>query len=134
MILITGASGQLGTAVAQTAEKRGIPFISTDSATLDITDKTAVENYICELRPDAVIHCAAFTDVNGAEDKKEICETINVTGSENVACACEKAGAKMIYISTEYVFNGRKQGEYLPADKTDPLSVYGKTKRDGESQ
>ncbi|MCQ2463142.1 MAG: dTDP-4-dehydrorhamnose reductase [Clostridia bacterium] len=132
MILITGASGQLGQAVAQTAEKRNIPFVCTDADTLDITDSAETEKVICSLCPEAVINCAAFTDVNGAESKKELCEKINVAGAKNLAVACEKAGARLVHISTDYVFNGRKNGTYEPEDETDPLSVYGKTKRDSE--
>lgn len=133
MILITGARGQLGQAVARAAQERNIPFVCTDSDTLDITDEAATEKYICDLRPDAVIHCAAFTDVNGAQQQPEKCRRVNTDGTKNVAVACEKSGAKLLYISTEYVFNGRKNGVYEPDDETDPLSVYGLTKRDGEN-
>lgn len=131
-ILVTGAAGQLGQDVVKEAEKRGHKVIPADLAEFDITDDAATEKFICGKKPDCVIHCAAYTAVNRAEEEESLCYAVNVSGTRNVASACKKTGAKMIYPSTDYVFNGKETGFYTPESRPDPLSVYGRTKYQGE--
>ena len=131
-ILVTGAKGQLGTDVLKELSSRNIQHKGTDIDNLDITDKDAVTNTILDYRPDAVIHCAAYTAVDKAEDEPELCRKINEDGTRYIAEACEQAGAKMLYISTDYVFPGTGEHFYKPSDPTDAISVYGKTKLAGE--
>lgn len=131
-ILVTGANGQLGYDVLKALLARGIEGIPADIAEFDITDAQATERFIRGCRPDAVIHCAAYTAVDKAEDDAERCRLINETGTENVARACRKVDAKMVYISTDYVFPGTGDAYYETDAPTDPLSVYGKTKLAGE--
>lgn len=131
-ILVTGANGQLGHDILLNLAARGIDGISADIAAFDITQATATEQFIAAHQPDAVIHCAAYTAVDKAEDDVELCRLINVTGTKNVARACQKADAKMVYISTDYVFPGTGDTPYETYSSTGPLSVYGKTKLAGE--
>jgi len=131
-ILVTGAKGQLGTDVLKELSSRNIQHKGTDIDNLDITDKDAVTNTILDYRPDAVTHCAAYTAVDKAEDEPELCRKINEDGTRYIAEACEQAGAKMLYISTDYVFPGTGEHFYKPSDPTDAISVYGKTKLAGE--
>ena len=137
---VTGVGGQLGYDVINELKRRGYEAIGsdiTDSADiqLDITDKTAVERVLTEIKPDAVIHCAAWTAVDAAEDEenKEKVYAVNVTGTRNIAEVCKKNNCKMIYISTDYVFNGQGT-EPWQADCKDfaPLNYYGQTKLEGE--
>lgn len=132
-ILITGARGMLGQDLAPILEDEGFEVIETSSKTLDITNKNQVKKVIKEEKPDYVVHCAAYTDVDGAEENVEAATKINVEGTENIAKACRENGSTLIYISTDYVFDGEKKEPYLPTDKTNPLNIYGKTKLDGES-
>jgi len=137
-ILVTGAAGQLGTDVINELEKRkinyiGIDVVQKDNITaLDITDKGAVREFFVRERPQGVIHCAAYTAVDMAEDEAEICFKVNVEGSENIAKACNEIGAEMIYLSTDYVFAGEGDVPYEPDVPKNPLSVYGKSKLAGE--
>lgn len=131
-ILVTGANGQLGHDVLMNLAARGIDGIPADIAEFDITQAAASEQFITAHRPDAVIHCAAYTAVDKAEDDADLCRLINVTGTENIARACQKINAKMIYISTDYVFPGTGDTPYETSEQTAPLSTYGKTKLDGE--
>lgn len=131
-ILVTGANGQLGYDVLKTLAARDIEGIPADIAEFDITDARAAERYILDCRPDAVVHCAAYTAVDKAEDDAERCRLINETGTENVARACGKADAKMVYISTDYVFPGKGEAFNETDAPTGPLSVYGKAKLAGE--
>lgn len=139
-VFVTGVGGQLGYDVMNELKRRGYEAIGsdiTDSADiqLDITDKTAVERVLTEINPDAVIHCAAWTAVDAAEDEenKEKVYAVNVTGTRNIAEVCKKNNCKMIYISTDYVFNGQGS-EPWQADCKDfaPLNYYGQTKLEGE--
>lgn len=132
-IIVTGAEGQLGTDVMLALRERGIEGIGVDRSDFDITDAAATEAFITAEKPDGVIHCAAFTAVDKAESERELCFAVNVTGSENVACACEKCGAKCLYISTDYVFGGDEPDEYEPDDKKSPVNYYGETKLAGEN-
>jgi dTDP-4-dehydrorhamnose reductase len=131
-ILVTGANGQLGHDILLNLAARGIDGIPADIADFDITQAAATEQFIAAHQPDAVIHCAAYTAVDKAEDDAEVCQLINVTGTENIACACQKINAKMVYISTDYVFPGTGDIPYETSAQTAPLSIYGKTKLVGE--
>jgi len=131
-ILVTGARGQLGYDVVKELSHRNIPHKGIDFDDCDITDKDAVFTTIEEYAPTAVIHCAAYTAVDKAEDEPELCREINEDGTRNIAKACKLINAKMIYISTDYVFPGTGNNFYKPTDTAGPLSVYGKTKLAGE--
>lgn len=133
-VLITGATGQLGTELQKLLEKRDIDFDALGSKSLDITDSKAVNEYFDKNHPNIVCHCAAYTAVDKAEKEcKELDENVNVNGTRNVAEACRKYGALMFYVSTDYVFSGyRIAGEYLPTDPTGPVNEYGRTKLLGE--
>lgn len=152
-ILVTGVAGQLGHDVMNELAKRNIDGVGSDIAqeysgiadnspvtsmpyvSLDITDSAAVSRVIGEIKPDAVIHCAAWTAVDLAEDedKKDKVYAVNVKGTENIAAACKEVDAKMLYLSTDYVFNGKGEEPWKPDCKDyEPLSVYGKTKLEGE--
>jgi len=134
MILLTGANGQLGTEIRKLFDEEKINYTATDVDEMDITNVDSVTTVFNKVRPDVVFHCAAYTAVDKAEDEgKELDYQINVNGTKNIAEAAEKIGATLIYISTDYVFDGtKKDGEYLPDDKTNPQSQYGRTKRLGE--
>ena len=134
MILVTGANGQLGHDVVRELNRRNIENIGLLRSDLDITDFLKVDEYISSKMPEAVIHCAAYTAVDKAEDEEELCYTTNVTATENIAKACKANDIKMMYISTDYVFPGDGQNEYETEDKTGPLGVYGKTKLEGENK
>ena len=123
-ILITGAKGQLGMALAKLLPQA----VLTDTDMLDITNYNKVQSFIKNNQITTIINCAAFTAVDKAEDEKEKAYSVNVIGSENLA----KTGCKLIHISTDYVFDGKMYRPYTPEDKTNPLSIYGKTKRQGE--
>ncbi|MFZ2715521.1 MAG: dTDP-4-dehydrorhamnose reductase, partial [Streptococcus suis] len=135
MILITGANGQLGTELRYLLDERGVEYVAADVAEMDITDAEKVDAFFAEVKPSVVYHCAAYTAVDMAEDEgKELNYKINVTGSENVAKAAAKYGATLVYISTDYVFNGELPvgQEWQVDDQPDPQSEYGRTKRLGE--
>lgn len=132
MIIVTGVKGQLGYDVVKELNRRNIPCKGIDIEELDITDSSAVMSYITSEDPEAVIHCAAYTAVDKAEDDVEKCTAVNVNGTENIALACKKIGAKMMYFSTDYVFPGDGEKEYEVNDKKAPQSVYGRTKLEGE--
>jgi len=138
MILVTGAAGQLGNDVIEELNKRSIRHIgidlvaSNDIDALDITDAKAVKTYINNKKPQCIIHCAAYTAVDKAEDEPELCFKINAEGTENVACACKEINAEMIYISTDYVFDGKGDIPYETDAVKAPVSSYGKSKLAGE--
>lgn len=130
--LVTGANGQLGQEVVQKLNSLNYSFSAYDSAEMDILDKNKVQDVFKEDQPDVVFHCAAYTAVDKAEDEKELNWAVNVDGTRNIAEACKEQGALMIYISTDYVFDGTKKSEYLESDETNPKNEYGKAKRAGE--
>lgn len=134
MILLTGGNGQLGSELRHLLEAQGAEYISTDSKELDITDAEKTLAYITKLNPDVVYHCAAYTAVDKAEDEgKELDEKINVDGTRNVAIAAKAVDATLVYISTDYVFDGTKKDEmYKTDDVTNPQNEYGRTKLLGE--
>jgi dTDP-4-dehydrorhamnose reductase len=129
-VLVTGGSGQLGTALAET--NPGYQIELTDVDTMDITNPGLIEEKFVAFRPDFLIHGAAMTNVDGCEDSPEVAELVNATATRYLAEACIRYGVKMIYVSTDYVFDGTKVGAYTPKDKPKPMSVYGRTKLAGE--
>lgn len=134
MILITGGNGQLGTELRYLLREQELEFVATDAQELDITDAQATMTYIKELAPELIYHCAAYTAVDKAEaEGKEIDEQVNVDGTRNVALAAKAVGATVVYISTDYVFDGtKKDGEYQVDDTPNPQNEYGRTKLLGE--
>lgn len=133
-ILITGVRGQLGHDVQEELEKSGEYLIfACDKEEFDLTDSCQIEKYILENKPDAIIHCAAYTAVDKAEDEKELCRKINSEAPLTIAKSAEKLGAKMIYISTDYVFGGDGEAPYEIDSEKNPQNVYGKTKLQGEN-
>ena len=131
-VLVTGVKGQLGHDVMNELALRGIEGIGVDVEEMDITDRTACETVISQEKPDAVIHCAAYTAVDAAEDNLELCRKINAEGTRNIARVCKAMDIKMMYISTDYVFNGGGERPWEPDDHREPLNVYGLTKYEGE--
>lgn len=131
-VLVTGVAGQLGHDVMNELEKRGHIGVGTDIAEMDITDEAEVARVIQESDVEAVIHCAAYTAVDAAEDNEEICRKVNVIGTENIAKACKEHNLKMMYISTDYVFDGQGERPWEPDDEREPLNIYGQTKYEGE--
>ncbi|GHS93413.1 NAD(P)-dependent oxidoreductase [Synergistales bacterium] len=132
-ILVTGSKGQLGFDVINELEKRGYTARGTDVEEMDITDSAAVKEVLSDVSPDAVIHCAAWTAVDLAEDEPEKVMTVNALGTKNIALVCEALGIKMMYISTDYVFGGGGT-HFWDEDESGfaPLNVYGRTKYEGE--
>lgn len=132
-VLVTGVKGQLGFDVVNELERRGYEAVGVDAAEMDITDRNAVARVMNEVRPDAVVHCAAWTAVDAAEDNEDAVRAVNSGGTRYIAEECKKLGCKMVYISTDYVFDGKGEKPWK-ADCKDykPLNVYGKTKLEGE--
>lgn len=131
-ILVTGVGGQLGYDVCKVLAARGIEHKGVDIADFDITDAKATRDYIIAYRPGAVIHCSAWTAVDKAEDELEKVRAVNTEGPRNIALVCREIGAKMLYLSTDYVFPGTGERFYEPDDPTGPLGAYGETKLGGE--
>ena len=134
-VLVTGVKGQLGYDVVNELKKRKHIPKGVDIEEMDITDRESVDKMVKEVKPDAVIHCAAWTAVDAAEDedKREKVRLVNAVGTEYIASVCKDMNIKMMYISTDYVFNGQGEEPWKPDCKEyAPLSVYGQTKLDGE--
>lgn len=131
-VLVTGANGMLGQDLCPILEDVGFYVIETDINTLDITNFEEAENILTANHPDMVIHCAAYTNVDKAEEDLKTATKINVTGTENIAKICGKLDIPIVYISTDYVFDGTKTTPYEPDDKPDPINNYGLTKLQGE--
>ena len=131
-ILVTGAKGQLGYDIVNELTARGDTPISADLEEMDITDKNAVIDYITKQQPDTVIHCAAYTAVDAAEDNEELCMRVNESGTKNIASAACKLNIPIIYISTDYVFNGEGDKPWMPDNTCEPINIYGLSKRNGE--
>lgn len=131
-VFVTGASGQLGHDVCCELKKRSIDYCGVSSRELNITDKESVSKFLLAYRPDVVIHCAAYTKVDQAEDEPEKAFVVNRDGTRNMAETCRKLNAKMIYISTDYVFPGTGDQPYEVDDPKGPLNVYGQSKLEGE--
>ena len=132
MVLITGILGQLGYDVAKELTKRGVEFIAPSLEELELTTEAGAKNFILEKKPETVIHCAAYTAVDKAESESELAIKINGFGTRWVAEACREVGAKMIYISTDYVFGGDGKIPYEVNDEKNPVNMYGRTKLLGE--
>ena len=131
-VLVTGAAGQLGQDLMDELARRGFDAVGIDREEADITDAAQVDHAIAKIRPDAVIHAAAYTAVDKAESDRDLCYAINVTGTENVARACERVGAAMVYVSSDYVLPGTgEEFQQTDAEKR-PLNYYGETKSLGE--
>ena len=135
-ILVTGANGMLGQDLCPILEDAGYEVVETDVDTLDITNAEQIQEVLSKTMPEIVIHCAAYTNVDKAEEDLKTAELINVTGTENLAETCGKLGITLVYISTDYVFGGKYTREgcepYKPNDITNPLNNYGITKFEGE--
>ncbi|MBQ2847565.1 MAG: dTDP-4-dehydrorhamnose reductase [Clostridia bacterium] len=132
-IIVTGSNGQLGSDIMAELCRRGIDAVGADLPEIDITDKVKVDSFFEEANADAVIHCAAFTNVDLAETEKELCEKINVYGTTNIANACKKLGIKMLYISTDYVFSGDGNEPFEADSPKKPCNFYGLSKLSGEN-
>lgn len=132
-ILVTGARGQLGFDILRELEKRNHIVVGVSSKEMDITDFNVVESVIKKVNPQAVIHCAAYTAVDNAEDDIDNCRKVNIHGTENIAKVCKELDTKMMYFSTDYVFDGDGE-DYWSADDeiSRPLNIYGETKYEGE--
>ncbi|MBP1934424.1 dTDP-4-dehydrorhamnose reductase [Ammoniphilus resinae] len=131
-ILVTGYTGQLGYDVVREGARRGLEMHGVGSRDLDITDEAAVFELVRQLKPDALIHCAAYTAVDKAEDDREACWQVNVEGTRHLAQAAREIGAKFMYISTDYVFDGEGETPFTEEDSTGPIGYYGLTKYEGE--
>lgn len=133
--LITGFKGQLGYDLTRELDKRGEKdYLAVDIDEMDITNRNQVMVIVKEYKPDVIIHCAAWTAVDKAEDMEDKVRLVNVEGTKNLVDASLEVGAKMIYMSTDYVFDGTKEGYYTEEDQVRPMSVYGQTKFDGEEE
>ena len=135
--LITGYKGQLGYDIKRELLKRGVDeksILAVDREEMDITNKEAVFKVILDFRPDIIFHCAAYTAVDKAEDDEDNAYNINVTGTKNIVDASLEINSTIIYMSTDYVFDGTKEGYYTEEDEVNPKSVYGKTKYLGEEE
>ena len=122
-VLVTGVKGQ---------EKRGHTAVGVDIDNMDITDQEAVRRVVTQAAPEAVVHCAAYTAVDAAEDHEELCRLVNAKGTEHIVSVCRDLDCKLMYISTDYVFNGQGERPWEPDDEREPLNVYGQTKYEGE--
>ncbi|MFP7396673.1 sugar nucleotide-binding protein, partial [Niallia circulans] len=120
-ILVTGYSGQLGYDVVLEGKKRGFDMIGVGHKELDITQEEQVRNYIHTVKPDVVIHCAAYTAVDNAEDNKDVCFDVNVNGTKYLAASAKSVDAKFIYISTDYVFEGTGTEPFTEEDAANPV-------------
>ena len=133
-VLVTGVKGQLGYDVVKRLNVLGVENKGVDIEDFDLTDENAVLNAVCDYAPDVVVHCAAYTAVDAAEDNRDLCYNVNVLGTRNIAYACRELDAKMVYISTDYVFGGQGENFFLPSDKKEPINWYGETKSLGEDE
>ena len=131
-VLVTGYNGQLGFDVVKRLEKSGVECKGVDIDDFDLTDREQTVDYICNYNPDAIVHCAAYTAVDKAEEARELCFNVNVNGTANIRSAAEACGAKLVYISTDYVFPGTGEKPWEIYDSTGPCNYYGYTKLEGE--
>jgi len=132
-VLVTGVNGQLGYDVCKKLDAGGVENMGVDIGDFDLTDESAVARAVGDYAPTHIVHCAAYTAVDKAESEKELCRRVNVDGTANVARACARAGAEMMYFSTDYVFDGvSKNAPWEVDDAKAPINTYGQTKYDGE--
>lgn len=132
-VLITGCAGQLGHDVYELLKAKGENCLAADKADFDLTNADSTTGFVQAFRPDAVVHCAAYTAVDKAEEDSINCYAVNVTGTKNLCTACKNLDVKFVYVSTDYVFDGEKKEPYETEDKTNPQTVYGLTKLGGEN-
>lgn len=130
--LITGGEGQLGYDLKEALSKKEVIVLAPPREVLDITNQQEVEAYLLKEKPDIIFHCAAYTAVDKAEEERDACLKVNVEGTKHLVEMAKKLDSTFIYISTDYVFDGAKEGFYTEEDKTNPQSVYGQTKYEGE--
>lgn len=133
-ILVTGINGQLGFDVIRKGLELGLEIVGIGRSELDITKESEVHKFISNLKPSAVIHCAAYTAVDKAEDDQENCWNVNVNGTLYLASAAKSVGAKFLYVSTDYVFDGKGEKPFLETNKPNPVGTYGLTKYEGEKR
>lgn len=133
-VLVTGFAGQLGHDVAKELASRGITCVAADKDDFDLTNAESVKGFVGACRPDVIVHCAAYTAVDKAEDDCAACYSVNVSGTQNLCRAASELQAKFVYISTDYVFDGEKSEPYEVDDTTGPQTVYGTTKLEGENR
>lgn len=131
-VLVTGVKGQLGYDVVKELEKRGHQPIGVDRDEMDLVDNEAIRTFIMDLKPEAIIHCAAYTAVDKAEEEVEVCYQVNAEATKVIAQCAKELDINLIYISTDYVFDGTKEGEYVETDTPNPINVYGASKLLGE--
>ena len=131
-VLVTGVNGQLGHDIVEECQKRNIEAIGVDVKEMDITNVNQVNEVITETKPDAIIHCAAWTAVDKAEDEVEQCRKVNRDGTKHIVDVCEKLDLPLMYFSTDYVFDGQGEEPWNEYDERHPLNVYGQTKYEGE--
>lgn len=132
-VLITGCAGQLGHDVYELLKAKGETCLAADKADFDLTNADSTTGFVQAFRPDAVVHCAAYTAVDKAEEDSVNCYAVNVAGTKNLCTACKNLDVEFVYVSTDYVFDGEKKEPYETEDKTNPQTVYGLTKLGGEN-
>lgn len=132
-VLVTGINGQLGYDVVKELDKRGYISVGVDKEKMNLTDLSNINSFIKDSNIDAIIHCAAYTSVDLAEDNKELCKIVNSLSVKEIANVCKELDIPLVYISTDYVFDGSKDGEYTESDIENPVNIYGKTKLYGEN-
>ncbi|MEI2283281.1 dTDP-4-dehydrorhamnose reductase [Paenibacillus polysaccharolyticus] len=133
-ILVTGTDGQLGFDMIRTLFNNKIEHCAIGRSELDLRNFEKTRNYICSYLPDVIVHCAAYTSVDRAENEKELCRMVNVEVTENISRICKDIGSSLVYISTDYVFSGEGTKPYEVDSLTDPKTVYGQSKLDGENR
>ncbi|MCK5653475.1 MAG: dTDP-4-dehydrorhamnose reductase, partial [Gemmatimonadetes bacterium] len=133
-LLITGARGLLGTELVDRASRLGLEVHATDIDEMDVTDRGAVESVVGSLEPEVILHCAAYTAVDRAEEEPDAAMRVNRDGTRNVARAAAAAGSLLVYLSTDYVFDGEKRSPYLPEDPPNPQGAYARSKLAGEEE
>ena len=132
-VLVTGVTGQLGFDMVRALQRRGVETVGATRKEMPLDNPARTRTFVVEQKPDAVIHCAAYTAVDRAEDEGGLCHAINAEAARAIAGACEEIGAKLVYISTDYVFPGTGEAFYETGDETAPCNVYGASKLAGES-
>lgn len=131
-VLVTGVNGQLGYDVVRRFNSLGIECLGVGRKEFDLTNETQTIDFIKNYNPDVVVHCAAYTAVDKAEDEKNLCYKVNVLGTRYIAKACTEVGAKLVYISTDYVFDGKGETPFEVDDEPNSINYYGQTKYEGE--
>ena len=131
-VVVTGAAGYMGKHVVKELLKRGYSTLSPNRSEFNLCSEDSIRNYILNSNCEAIVHCAAYTQVDKAEDEKDLCIKINATATKHIAKCAKILDIPMIYISTDYVFDGTKDGEYTENDETNPINIYGESKLAGE--